>query len=259
MAADTEDETAELAADTATADAVTAGASAAADPAAEGGSEEGDRTAGRDGRRRRSWPAGEPSASSIRTRSTACWASTSPTTTPRSAPPRHPRDHQLGAGRPTSVCRCSRSSSTAWVRLDDDQSCATSPPTTSRLSLDNISSIRFGDYLNSILRCRRSCRCSAAEELDNLKGLLTVDSNLIYFDRRRAAEGGCRGTARMRIEGRPYTTIERVLVERMVEVVLQDCRRGVRAADAGSPSPSTGWEETNPRFAAIARPANSNT
>jgi flagellar motor switch protein FliM len=29
----------------------------------------------------------------------------------------------------------------------------------------------------------------------------------------------------MRIEGRPYTTIERVLVQRMVEVILNDARR----------------------------------
>lgn len=34
--------------------------------------------------------------------------------------------------------------------------------------------------------------------------------------------GGRRGTAAMRIEGRPYTTIERNLVERMVSVVLSD-------------------------------------
>jgi len=36
--------------------------------------------------------------------------------------------------------------------------------------------------------------------------------------------GGRRGTAALRIEGRPYTTIERVLVQRMVEVVLADAR-----------------------------------
>jgi flagellar motor switch protein FliM len=59
-----------------------------------------------------------------------------------------------------------------------------------------------------------------AEELNNY-GLLTVDSNLIYsiVD---VLLGGRRGAAAMRIEGRPYTTIERVLVQRMVEVVLND-------------------------------------
>ncbi len=119
------------------------------------------------------------------------------------------------------------------------------------VSLDNISSVRFGDYLNSIpLPAILSVfRC---EELDNL-GLLTVDSNLIYsiVD---VLLGGRRGAAAMRIEGRPYTTIERVLVERMVEVVLHDCKL---AFEPLTPVAFTLERlETNPRFAAIARPAN---
>lgn len=77
-----------------------------------------------------------------------------------------------------------------------------------------------------------------AEELDNY-GLLTVDSNLIYsiVD---VLLGGRRGTAALRIEGRPYTTIERVLVQRMVEVVLNDARQ---AFEPLTPSISTwtGW------------------
>ena len=89
------------------------------------------------------------------------------------------------------------------------------------VSLDNISSIRFGDYLNSI-PLPAILSVFRAEELNNY-GLLTVDSNLIYsiVD---VLLGGRRGTAAMRIEGRPYTTIERVLVQRMVEVVLGDAR-----------------------------------
>ncbi len=66
--------------------------------------------------------------------------------------------------------------------------------------------------------------------------------------------GGRRGTAAMRIEGRPYTTIERNLVERMVAVVLADM-----AAAFEPLSPVTfnfDRVETNPRFATIARPAN---
>ncbi len=46
------------------------------------------------------------------------------------------------------------------------------------VSLDNISSIRFGDYLNSI-PLPAILSVFRAEELDNL-GLLTVNSNLIY-------------------------------------------------------------------------------
>jgi flagellar motor switch protein FliM len=58
----------------------------------------------------------------------------------------------------------------------------------------------------------------------------------------------------MRVEGRPYTTIERVLVTRLVEVILLDARK------AFDPLTQVDFEldriETNPRFAAIAQPAN---
>lgn len=119
------------------------------------------------------------------------------------------------------------------------------------VSLDNISSIRFGDYLNSI-PLPAILAVFRAEELDNY-GLLTVDSNLIYsiVD---VLLGGRRGTAALRIEGRPYTTIERVLVQRMVEVILNDARA---AFEPLTPVHFTlDRLETNPRFAAIARPAN---
>jgi len=119
------------------------------------------------------------------------------------------------------------------------------------VSLDNISSIRFGDYLNSI-PLPAILAVFRAEELDNY-GLLTVDSNLIYsiVD---VLLGGRRGTAALRIEGRPYTTIERVLVQRMVEVILNDAKA---AFEPLTPvSFNLDRLETNPRFAAIARPAN---
>ena len=58
----------------------------------------------------------------------------------------------------------------------------------------------------------------------------------------------------MRIEGRPYTTIERNLVERLVRVVLADMSG---AFDPLSPVTFRFDRlETNPRFATIARPAN---
>jgi flagellar motor switch protein FliM len=119
------------------------------------------------------------------------------------------------------------------------------------VSLDSISSIRFGDYLNSI-PLPAILTVFKAEQLENY-GLLTVDSNLIYsiVD---VLLGGRRGTAAMRIEGRPYTTIERVLVQRMVEVVLGDAKL---AFEPLTPVNFTlDRLETNPRFAAIARPAN---
>src|SRR5580658_1549571 len=119
------------------------------------------------------------------------------------------------------------------------------------VSLDNITSIRFGDYLNSI-PLPAMLSVFKAEEWDNF-GLLTIDSALIYsiVD---VLLGGRRGTAAMRIEGRPYTTIERNLVERMVHVVLGDLSS---AFDPLSPVTFRFDRlETNPRFAAISRPSN---
>ena len=62
------------------------------------------------------------------------------------------------------------------------------------------------------------------------------------------------GPAAMRIEGRPYTTIERNLVERMVTVVLND----LSAAFAPLSPVTFRFDrlETNPRFATITRPGN---
>src|SRR6204780_5585844 len=117
------------------------------------------------------------------------------------------------------------------------------------VSLDNITSIRFGDYLNSI-PLPAILAVFRAEQLDNY-GLFTVDSNLIYsiVD---VLLGGRRGTAAMRIEGRPYTTIERTLVQRLIIVVLADL-----SASFDPLCPVTfRFErlEVNPRFATISRP-----
>ncbi|MBM3566955.1 MAG: flagellar motor switch protein FliM, partial [Alphaproteobacteria bacterium] len=119
------------------------------------------------------------------------------------------------------------------------------------VSLDNIASTRFGDYLNSI-PLPAMLGVFKAEEWDNY-GLMTVDSSLIYsiVD---VLLGGRRGTAAMRIEGRPYTTIERSLVERMIHVMLGD----LSAAFEPLSPVSFRFErlETNPRFATISRPSN---
>ena len=119
------------------------------------------------------------------------------------------------------------------------------------VSLDNITSLRFGDYLNSI-PLPAMLGVFKAEEWDNY-ALLTIDSSLIYsiVD---VLLGGRRGTAPIRIEGRPYTTIERSLVERMVHVILNDLGA---AFDPLSPVTFRYDRlETNPRFASIARSAN---
>jgi flagellar motor switch protein FliM len=119
------------------------------------------------------------------------------------------------------------------------------------VSLDSISSIRFGDYLNSI-PLPAILAVFKAEEWDNY-GLFTVESNLIYsiVD---VLLGGRHGSNTLRVEGRPYTTIETGLVERMIEVVLADAQAAFEPL-----SPVTfkvDRIETNPRFAAIAREAN---
>jgi len=119
------------------------------------------------------------------------------------------------------------------------------------VSLDNISSIRFGDYLNSI-PLPAMLAVFKAEEWDNY-GLLVIDSAIIYsiVD---VLLGGCRGQPALRIEGRPYTTIETNLVKRLVEVVLADAEQAFKPL---SPVRFTiDRLETNPRFAAISRPAN---
>ena len=119
------------------------------------------------------------------------------------------------------------------------------------VSIDGIVSLRFGDYLNSI-PLPAMLAVMKAEEWDNY-GLIVVDSALIYsvVD---VLLGGRRGTAAMRIEGRPYTTIERTLVERLIGVVLQD----LTAAFEPLCPASFHFErlEVNPRFAAISRVSN---
>src|SRR6478609_6603877 len=119
------------------------------------------------------------------------------------------------------------------------------------VSLDRITSVRFGDYLNSI-PLPAILAVFKAEEWDNF-GLATVNSNLIYsiID---VLLGGRRGQGTVRVEGRPYTTIETSLIKRMIEVVLADAELAFKPL---SPVKfNIDRLETNPRFAAISRPAN---
>jgi flagellar motor switch protein FliM len=119
------------------------------------------------------------------------------------------------------------------------------------VSLDRITSVRFGDYLNSI-PLPAILAVFKAEEWENF-GLATVNSSLIYsiID---VLLGGRRGASTVRVEGRPYTTIETNLVKRMIEVVLADAELAFKPL---SPVKfNIDRLETNPRFAAISRPAN---
>jgi len=118
------------------------------------------------------------------------------------------------------------------------------------LTLSEIASIRFGDYLDA-LPLPAMIAVYKAIEWDNY-GLLTVDGPLIYsvVD---VLLGGRRGAA-VRVEGRPFTSIERALLARLIRIVLADM------STAFEPLSRVEFRyerlETNPRFAAIARPSN---
>ncbi|KAA0123933.1 flagellar motor switch protein FliM [Methylobacterium sp. P1-11] len=119
------------------------------------------------------------------------------------------------------------------------------------VTLDNITSVRFGDYLNAI-PLPTLLGVFRAEQWEN-SGLVTVDSNLAYatFD---LLLGGKRGGSSSRLDGRPFTAIEMTLVRRLVEIVLGDLEMSFQPL-----SPVTfGIDriETNPRFATITRPGN---
>lgn len=119
------------------------------------------------------------------------------------------------------------------------------------ISLDHISSVRFADYLNSIPLPAMLGIFKATEWEDY--GLTVVDSALIYsiVD---VLLGGRRGTPALRVEGRPYTTIETKLIERMLHVVLGDL------SSAFDPLSPVNFRleriETNPRFATITQDSN---
>ncbi len=119
------------------------------------------------------------------------------------------------------------------------------------VSLDSITSVRFGEYLNSI-PLPAIMAVFRADQWDNY-GLVTVDSNLIYamID---VLLGGRRGATVQRVDGRPYTTIETNLVKRMIEVILHDAEQAFQPV---SPVKfNVDRLESNPRFAAISRPTN---
>ena len=119
------------------------------------------------------------------------------------------------------------------------------------VSLDSISSVRFGDYLNSI-PLPAILSVFKAEEWNNF-GLLTTDSSLIYtiVD---VLLGGGNSSAAVRVEGRPYTAIELALVQQLAVHLLKDAQQ---AFEPVAPVTfSLDRMETNPRFAALIRPAN---
>ena len=88
------------------------------------------------------------------------------------------------------------------------------------VSLEQMESVRFGDFMSRVSLPAMLAVFKVPTWRDY--GLVIVESNLIYavVD---ALLGGRRGTSAMRIEGRPYTTIEMGLTQRMI-VCLTKCR-----------------------------------
>ncbi|MCB1885399.1 MAG: flagellar motor switch protein FliM, partial [Geminicoccaceae bacterium] len=119
------------------------------------------------------------------------------------------------------------------------------------VGLETIGAQRFGDYLDSV-PLPAMISVFRAVEWDDF-GLVAVDGPLIYaiVD---VLLGGRRGAGGSRVEGRPYTTIETALIERLVRLLLRDL------AQAFTPVAPVEFRfermETNPRFAAITRPNN---
>ena len=119
------------------------------------------------------------------------------------------------------------------------------------VGIDRITSLKLGDYMNSIPQ-PAILSVFRAEAWDNF-GLLVMDAPMVHsvVD---TLLGGRRGTPTVRAENRPFTTIERTLVERMANRILADL------AVAFDPVCTVTFQhdrtEVNPRFAAISRTSN---
>ena len=119
------------------------------------------------------------------------------------------------------------------------------------VSLEEVTSIRFGDFMNRVA-LPAMIAVFKVREWENY-GIVTVESSLIYavVD---ALLGGRKGNDSVRIEGRAFTTIETSLVSRMLELILADL---AGAFEAIAPvTMELERIETSPRFAAIAGPTN---
>lgn len=119
------------------------------------------------------------------------------------------------------------------------------------VSLESITSLRFGDYLNSI-PLPALLTIFKAVEWENY-GIVTANGPLI-FSMLDVLLGGRRANRPVKVEGRPYSTIEQDVAKQFLDVMLADMSA---AFDPLSPVTfKYERQETNPRFATIARPAN---
>jgi flagellar motor switch protein FliM len=119
----------------------------------------------------------------------------------------------------------------------------------SEITIENITSIRFEDYINSVpLPAMMSI--FQAIEWENV-GLMAIDSSLIYslVD---ILLGGGKSEGVFRVEGRPFTTIEQDIIKNFSRLILEEI------TSAFTPITTVSFRmdrlETNPKFATIARP-----
>lgn len=119
------------------------------------------------------------------------------------------------------------------------------------VSLEEIRPIRFGEFMNRVA-LPAMFGVFRVREWENY-GVVTVESNLIYavVD---ALLGGRKGNGPMRIEGRAFTSIETMLVSKVVQLALDDLATAFEAIEPVHMEVER--IETSPRFAAIAGPTN---
>ncbi len=120
------------------------------------------------------------------------------------------------------------------------------------IEMESIANQRFGEYLDSI---RPPCIIAIfkAEEWDNF-GMITLDGNLVFGIIDLLLGGKRGGAAPMRVDGRTFTIIEQSLIQKMIQVVLNDL--SVAFDPISAVHMNFDRLETTARFAPIARPNN---
>ena len=121
------------------------------------------------------------------------------------------------------------------------------------IELEQIQNRRFGEYINSISD-PSMIAIFKAEEWDNY-GLIVIDGSLVYCVIDLLLGGKRGGASPMRVDGRVFTIIEQSLIQKLIEVILNDL------SVAFDPISAVHFTfdrlESTARFAPIARPNNS--